>query len=59
MQQAAQAAFFVPPQRQRRAAMHAELIEHADLAVGVAKHHQVFTKKLGAQRRTVRLRHLM
>ena len=43
---------------QRCAAVRALLIQHADLALGVAKHHQVFTQDPGANGGAIGLRHL-
>ena len=56
--QAAQAAVFIAAKHQRHAAMRAVLVHHADAAVRVAKHHQVFAKNLRFDGRAVRLAHL-
>ena len=48
MQQATQAAFFVPSQRQRYPPVNAELVQHTQIAVGITEHNQVFAQQLSA-----------
>ena len=54
--QAAQAAFLIAAEGERRAAMRAVLVEHAELAVAVAEDDQVFAHEPRLHRRAVLLR---
>ncbi len=48
---AADAAILDPAQRERGAAMHAELVEHANLALAVAEHDEILAEQALGQRR--------
>ena len=58
MVQAADAAILDPPQHQGGAAMHAELVQHADLALLAAEHHEVLAQQPFMPRRTTGFRQL-
>ena len=55
---AAQPVLLVAAEPQRRAAMRAELVDHADLAVGGAEGDEVLAQEPHADRRAIRLRQL-
>ena len=59
MIEAAQAAFLVAPEGERRAPVRAVLVEHADAALRVAEHHQVLAEQARAHRRAVALGDLL
>ena len=53
--QAAQAAVFIAAKHQRYAAVRAVLVHHANAAIGIPEHHQLFTKNLRLDGCAVRL----
>ena len=57
--EAAQPAFLVAADHQRGAPVRAILVEHAEAAVGVAKHDQVLAQQPDRDRRSVGLGHLL
>ena len=57
--QAAQAGLLVASQHQRDTPVRTILVQHADAAVAVAKHHQVLAQDARLDRRAVRFRHLL
>ena len=57
--EAAQPAFFVAPERERRAAMQAVLAENAQAPLGVAEDDEVFAQHPGAHRRAIGFRDLL
>jgi hypothetical protein len=57
--EAAQAAFLVAAEGERRPAVRAELAQHAEAALGIAEDDEVFPEQPGADRRAVPLRHFL
>ena len=55
MIKAAQPTFLVAAEHQRGAAVRALFVQHADAALGVAKHHHILAQQAGAARRAVAL----
>ena len=57
--EAAQSAIFVAPHHERRPTMRAVLVHHPDAPVGVAKDDEILAEHTGADRRAVRVWHLL
>jgi hypothetical protein len=52
---AADAVLLITAEKERSAAVRAELVDEADLAIGVAEREQLLAEHLGAHLRAVRL----
>ena len=57
--QAAQSAFLVAPERERRAAVQAALAENTQASLRIAEHDEVFAQHPGAHRRAIGFRDLL